>query len=84
MGKKKMGRPKVEKPKDKIISIRMFAVVRDAIDAYARQESRTTGQMAELLLREAIIARRKRDNESSAEIEQLPKLIGVHYQSRKP
>jgi hypothetical protein len=67
-----VGRPKAEKPKDAVISLRTFPEVREAIDDYARREHRTIAQMTELLLREAIIARRQRDKESSKEIENLP------------
>lgn len=67
-----MGRPKSDKPKEASISLRTYAEVREAIDDYARREHRTIAQMTELLLREAIIARRKRDKESAKEIESLP------------
>lgn len=67
-----MGRPKADKPKTAVISSRTFAEVREAIEAYARSERRTTAQMIDLLLREAIIARRKRDRQSTTEIETLP------------
>lgn len=67
-----MGRPKSDKPKHSVISLRTFQEVRDAVDDYAQREHRTTAQMTELLLREAIIARRKRDKESASEIEGLP------------
>lgn len=67
-----MGRPKADKPKESVISLRTFVEVREAIEAYARREHRTIAQMTELLLREAIIARRKRDKESASDIEQLP------------
>ena len=67
-----MGRPPADKPKDAVISLRTFAEVRAAIEDYARREHRTIAQMTELLLREAIIARRKRDKESSKNIEELP------------
>jgi hypothetical protein len=67
-----MGRPKADKPKESVISSRTFPEVRDAIDGYARKEHRTIAQMIDLLLREAIIARRKKDKESAADIERLP------------
>lgn len=67
-----MGRPKAEKPKTAVISSRTFLEVREAIDAYARLERRTTAQMIDLLLREAIIARRKKDKLSTIDIERLP------------
>lgn len=67
-----MGRPKADKPKESVISSRTFPEVRDAIDNYARREHRTIAQMIDLLLREAIIARRKKDKESASEIEKLP------------
>lgn len=67
-----MGRPKAERPKQSVVSLRTFDVVRQAIEEYARKEHRTLAQMAELLLREAIIARKKRDKESTAEIDKLP------------
>lgn len=67
-----MGRPKAERTKDSLVSLRTFLEVRDALEGYARQERRTPSQMAELLLREAIIARRKRDNLAAADIEGLP------------
>jgi len=67
-----MGRQKSEKPKDAVISTRTYTEVRAAIDEYARQERRTVAQMTELLLREAIVARRKRDKQSAAEIKALP------------
>lgn len=67
-----MGRPKSEKPKEALISLRTFSEVREAIEDYASREHRTLAQMTELLLREAIIARRKRDKESPADIENLP------------
>lgn len=67
-----MGRPKAERPKQSVVSLRTFDVVRQAIEEYARKEHRTLAQMADLLLREAITARRKRDKESASEIEQLP------------
>jgi hypothetical protein len=67
-----MGRPKADKPKESVISLRTFAEVRAAVEDYARAEHRTIAQMAELLLREAVIARRKRDKKSAADIESLP------------
>lgn len=67
-----MGRPKSDKPKDAVISLRTFPEVRAAIDDYARREHRTIAQMTELLLREAILARRKRDKEPTADVEGLP------------
>lgn len=67
-----MGRPKADKPKESVISSRTFPEVREAIDDYARREHRTIAQMIDLLLREAIIARRKKDKESASEIEKLP------------
>ncbi len=67
-----MGRPKADKPKEAVISSRTFPEVRDAIDDYARREHRTIAQMIDLLLREAIISRRKKDKESAADIEKLP------------
>lgn len=67
-----MGRPKADKPKEHVVSTRTFTEVRDAVADYARREHRTMAQMADLLLREAIIARRKRDKESATEIEALP------------
>lgn len=67
-----MGRPKAEKPKQHVVSTRTFTEVRDAVSEYARREHRTIAQMADLLLREAIIARRKRDKEPATEIETLP------------
>ncbi len=67
-----MGRPKVDKPKGSVISLRTFPEVREAIEDYARREHRTIAQVTELLLREAIIARRKKDKEGFKEIESLP------------
>lgn len=67
-----MGRPKAENPKDAVISLRTFAAVRDAIEEYARMEHRTVAQMADLMLREAIIARRKAAKKSAADIDSLP------------
>lgn len=67
-----MGRPKSDKPKEAVISLRTFAEVREAIEEYARREHRTIAQMTELMLRESIVARRKRDKESAADIEALP------------
>lgn len=67
-----MGRPKVDKPKDSVISLRTFPEIRAAIEDYARREHRTIAQVTELLLREAIISRRKKDKQSAREIESLP------------
>jgi hypothetical protein len=67
-----MGRPKVDKPKNAAISLRTFPQVREAIEEYAQREHRTIAQMTELLLREAIIARKKCEKESVKEIEELP------------
>lgn len=67
-----MGRPKSDKPKDSVISSRTFPEVREAVEEYARREHRTVAQMIDLLLREAIIARRKKDKQSTKEIEDLP------------
>ena len=67
-----MGRPKSERSKDAVISLRTFPPVRDAVDEYARREHRTIAQMADLLLREAILARRKKDKEPAEDIEELP------------
>lgn len=67
-----MGRPKAEKPKEAAISLRTFQEVRDAIEEYARDEHRTLAQMADLLLREAIVARKKKAKQSAADIERLP------------
>jgi hypothetical protein len=67
-----MGRPKSEKPKEAVISLRTFAEVRAAIEDYAAQEHRTIAQMTELLLREAIISRRRKDKRSASDIEDLP------------
>lgn len=67
-----MGRPKADKPKESVISLRTFAEVRAAIEDYASNEHRTIAQMTELLLREAIIARRKRDKKPFTDIESLP------------
>ncbi len=67
-----MGRPKADKPKESVVSLRTFAEVRLAIEEYAAAEHRTVAQMADLLLREAIISRRKRDKKSASDIEDLP------------
>lgn len=67
-----MGRPKSEKPKNAAISLRTYAELKSAIDEYAREEHRTTAQMTELLLREAVIARRKRDKKATKDIDDLP------------
>lgn len=67
-----VGRPKLDKSKDVPISTRTYSEVRNAIDEYARAEHRTTSQMVELLLREAIIARRKKDRRKTDDIESLP------------
>jgi hypothetical protein len=67
-----MGRPKADKPKEAVISLRTFSEIRTSIEEYAAGEHRTIAQMTELLLREAIIARRKRDKKPTADIEGLP------------
>lgn len=67
-----MGRPKADKPKNAVISLRTFPEIRAAIDDYARREHRTIAQMTELLLREAIVARRKLDKASTKDIDDLP------------
>lgn len=67
-----MGRPKAAKPKEAVISTRTFQEVRDAVEEYARREHRTMAQMTELLLREAIVARRKKDKEPTKDIDELP------------
>lgn len=67
-----MGRPKSEKPREAIISLRTFTDLRQAIEDYAKREHRTLAQMTELLLREAVISRRKRDREAADDIEDLP------------
>ena len=67
-----MGRQKSDKPKDALVSTRTFSEVFDAISGYARKEHRTIAQMADLLLREAIISRRKAAKEPTKDIEDLP------------
>lgn len=67
-----MGRPPADKPKAAILNFRVYPEVREAVEAYARKEHRTVASMAELLLREAIVARMKRDKEDPSSIEQLP------------
>ena len=67
-----VGRPKSEKPKSAALNFRTYPEVREAIEEYARAEHRTTAQMTELLLREAIIARRKAEKRSAKDIEALP------------
>ena len=68
----KMPRPKAEKPKDAVVSLRTFPEIRDAIEEYARKEHRTLAQMADLMLREAIIARWKKEKRATEGIEELP------------
>lgn len=67
-----VGRPPAEQPKSAILNFRVHPEVRDAVEQYARQEHRTLAAMADLLVREAVIARRKRDKESAEDIESLP------------
>lgn len=67
-----MGRPKSDKPKGARISLRTYPEVRTAIEEYASRDHRSVAQMTELLLREAIIARKRRDKKSTKEIEGLP------------
>jgi hypothetical protein len=67
-----MGRPKSDKPKDAVVSLRTYPEVRDHIEEYARREHRTVAQMADLLLREAIAARLKGEKKSAASITGLP------------
>jgi hypothetical protein len=67
-----VGRPKSDKPKSAAISLKTFPEVRDLLTEYARREHRTIAQMADLLLREAIVARLKKEKRSAAGIEGLP------------
>lgn len=67
-----MGRPPSDKPKAAILNFRVYPEVREAVEAHARKEHRTVASMAELLLREAIVARMKRDKEDPSSIEGLP------------
>lgn len=67
-----MPRPPAEKPKGAILNFRTFPEVRDAVEEFARAEHRTVAAMADLLLREAIIARRKAAKRSTTDIENLP------------
>lgn len=67
-----MPRPKSDKAKESVISLRTYAEVREAVEEYARAEHRTVAQMADLLLREAIIARRRQAKEQHGEIDNLP------------
>jgi hypothetical protein len=67
-----MGRPKADKTRSAAMGFRAYPEIREAIETYAKREHRTVAQTIELLLREAIIARRKRDKESAKEIEDLP------------
>jgi hypothetical protein len=67
-----MGRPTAEKPKTETLHFRVHPEVREGVEMFAAKEKRTLASMADLLLREAIIARRKRDKKSAAEIENLP------------
>lgn len=67
-----VGRPKSDKPKDAAISLKTFPEVRDALLEYARREHRTVAQMTDLLLREALIARLKREKRDASAIEDLP------------
>jgi hypothetical protein len=67
-----MPRPPTEKPKGAILNFRTYPEVRDAVEAIAREEHRTVAAMADLLLREAIVARRKAAKKPTADIENLP------------
>jgi hypothetical protein len=67
-----MGRPKSDKSKDALVSLRTYGEVHAAIADYARMEHRTIAQMADLLLREAIIARRTLAGEDTSDITELP------------
>ncbi len=67
-----MGRPPAEKPKDAIIHFRTHSEVREAVEAFAREEHRTLAAMSDLLMREALIARLKAAKKDAAAIENLP------------
>lgn len=67
-----VGRPPSDRPKDSILHLRVHPELRAAIEGYARVEHRTIATMTDLLLREAVIARRKAAGESAKDIEGLP------------
>lgn len=67
-----MGRPKSDNPKDAVISLRTFHKVRTLLEEFAKREHRTLAQMAELMIREAIIMRLTKEKRSVKDIESLP------------
>lgn len=67
-----MGRPPSEKPKTAILHLRVHPEIRDAVERLAQEEKRTLANTADVLLREAIIARMKERGEDTADIEALP------------
>lgn len=67
-----MGRPPAENPKDERLSLRIHAELRAAIEEIASAEHRTLAQMTDLLLREAVIARRKAAKKDARDILALP------------
>jgi hypothetical protein len=52
-----VARPKLDKTKDTPLNLRVYAELRDGLEAIARHESRSLNQMSDLLLRQAVIAR---------------------------
>lgn len=72
MSKKTAGRPKADRTRSDVLKLRTFPEIKNAVEDYARQEHRSPSQMTELLLREAITARRKRDKKSTKDIDDLP------------
>lgn len=67
-----MARPPIDKPKGAILNFRVHAEVREAVEAFAREEHRTMASMADLLIREALIARLKARKQPTDDIDSLP------------
>lgn len=58
--------------KDAILNFRVHSAVRAAVETIARDEHRTLASMADLLIREAVIARLKARKQPTAAIANLP------------
>jgi hypothetical protein len=69
---REMGRPPADNPKTAILNFRVHSEVRETVEQFARDEHRTVASMADLLIREALIARLKAARKPTKELESLP------------
>lgn len=67
-----MGRPKSDNPKDGVLNFRIYSALRVELERFAREEKRSLSRMADLLLREAVVARMKKEKRNPSAIEELP------------